>query len=229
MHYPSEATQEIQARLYWGSCCSRVPSLGREDPLQKRVATHSRILAWKIPWTQEPGGLQSIGSHRVGHDWSDLALTTALQKCQLGLGFCFVSFCIFLYIVCPSYTFWQASHSGKLHMLISSRSWCWTREAWRFAVHGVTKSQTQLSGWAELSWAELNTCSQLFFPLWSLCILLLRETFVQAQALEQRVPGPRSQPVSNGFKELTELLVFCPQMPVVRYLPLRSCVPEGKD
>ena len=39
-----------------------VPSLGREDPLEKEMATHSSILAWKIPWTEEPGGLQSMGS-----------------------------------------------------------------------------------------------------------------------------------------------------------------------
>ena len=43
-------------------------SLGRADPLEQEVATHSRILAWKIPWTEEPGGLQSKGSQRVGHD-----------------------------------------------------------------------------------------------------------------------------------------------------------------
>ena len=40
-------------------------SLGREDPLEKRMATHSNILAWRIPWREEPGGLQSMGSHRV--------------------------------------------------------------------------------------------------------------------------------------------------------------------
>ena len=45
-----------------------VQSLGWEDPLEKEMATHSSILAWKIPWTEEPGGLQSIGSQRVGHD-----------------------------------------------------------------------------------------------------------------------------------------------------------------
>ena len=43
-------------------------SLGWEDPLEKGMATHSSILAWKIPWTEEPGGLQSMGSQRVGHD-----------------------------------------------------------------------------------------------------------------------------------------------------------------
>jgi len=47
---------------------TQVQSLGQEDPLEKEMATHSRILAWRIPWTEEPGGLQSMGSQRVGHD-----------------------------------------------------------------------------------------------------------------------------------------------------------------
>ena len=51
------AVQEIQVR-----------SLGQEDPLKKEMATHSSVLAWKIPWMEEPGGLQSMGSLRVGHD-----------------------------------------------------------------------------------------------------------------------------------------------------------------
>ena len=46
----------------------RVRSLGWEDPLEKEMATHSSIHAWKIPWTEEPGGLQSMGLQRVGHD-----------------------------------------------------------------------------------------------------------------------------------------------------------------
>ena len=45
-----------------------VQSLGQEDHLEKEVATHSSILAWEIPWTEEPGGLQSMGLHRVVHD-----------------------------------------------------------------------------------------------------------------------------------------------------------------
>ena len=47
---------------------TQVQSLGQEDPLEKEMATHSSILAWRIPWTEEPGGLQSMGSQRVGHD-----------------------------------------------------------------------------------------------------------------------------------------------------------------
>ena len=47
---------------------TQVQSLGQEDPLEKGMATHSSIFAWKIPGTEEPGGLPSMGSHRVGHD-----------------------------------------------------------------------------------------------------------------------------------------------------------------
>ena len=47
---------------------TRVPSLGREDPLEEGMTTHSSILAWEIPWTEEPGGLQSMGSQRVGQE-----------------------------------------------------------------------------------------------------------------------------------------------------------------
>ena len=50
-------------------------SLGWEDPLEKQLATHSSILAWGIPWTEEPGGLQSMGWQRDRHDLSDLACT----------------------------------------------------------------------------------------------------------------------------------------------------------
>ena len=53
-----QETQEVQ-----------VQSLGWEDPLEKEMATHSSILAWKIPWTEDPGGLQSKGSQKVRHDW----------------------------------------------------------------------------------------------------------------------------------------------------------------
>ena len=52
-----QETQEMQ-----------IQSLGQEDPLEEEMATHSSILAWKVPWTEEPGGLQFIGSQRVRHD-----------------------------------------------------------------------------------------------------------------------------------------------------------------
>ena len=48
----------------------QIQSLGGEDPLEKETATHPSVLAWEIPWTEEPGGLQSMGSQRAGHDWA---------------------------------------------------------------------------------------------------------------------------------------------------------------
>ena len=54
----------------------RVRFLGGEYPLEEGIATHSSILAWRIPWTGEPGGLEYIELQRVGHDRSDLALST---------------------------------------------------------------------------------------------------------------------------------------------------------
>ena len=48
---------------------TRVRSLGQEDPLEKEMAAHSSTLAWKIPWMEKPGRLESMGSQRVGHDW----------------------------------------------------------------------------------------------------------------------------------------------------------------
>ena len=63
-------------------------SLCQEDPVEEGTANHSRILVWRIPWTEEPDGLQSIGSQRVEHDWSDLAhmhryiqLSSVTQSC----------------------------------------------------------------------------------------------------------------------------------------------------
>ena len=57
---PMQEMQEIQE--------TRIQSLGWEDPLEEEMATYSRIVAWKIPWTGEPGRLQSMGSQRVRHD-----------------------------------------------------------------------------------------------------------------------------------------------------------------
>ena len=60
-----------------------VTSLGGEDPLEEIMATHSSILAWRIPWTEEPSRLQSIGSQRVEHDWVTNATTTTTKAIPL--------------------------------------------------------------------------------------------------------------------------------------------------
>ena len=59
---------------------TRVQSLGGEDPLEEGMATHSSILAWRIPWTEEPGRLQSIGLQRVRHYWSNWARTFSISS-----------------------------------------------------------------------------------------------------------------------------------------------------
>ena len=73
-------TDEIKNIILWASLVAqmvktlpamwqtRVRSLGQEDPLEKEMATHSSVLTWRIPRTEEPGGLKSVGSQRVGHD-----------------------------------------------------------------------------------------------------------------------------------------------------------------
>ena len=73
------AVQELQA--------TQIRSLGQEAPLEDSMATHFSILAWRMLWTEEPGGLQSIGLQRIGLDRSDLARTYTLMtyvECEYG-------------------------------------------------------------------------------------------------------------------------------------------------
>ena len=69
------ASDKEPACQCWRHKETQVQFLGWEDPLEKGMATHSSVLTWRIPWTEESSGLQSIGLHRFGHDWSDLART----------------------------------------------------------------------------------------------------------------------------------------------------------
>ena len=66
LHYLLELAQMVKNLP--GMWETQVRFLGWEDPLEKEMATHSSILAWRIPWTEKPGGLQSMGSQRVGHN-----------------------------------------------------------------------------------------------------------------------------------------------------------------
>ena len=73
-------------------------SLRREDPLEEDMAIHSSILAWRIPRTEEPGGLQSMGSQRVGHDWA--TFTFFLYRVPVH-----VYFHVFAYFMCHLFTY----------------------------------------------------------------------------------------------------------------------------
>ena len=76
--------QEIKERSVW--------SLGGKDPLEEGMATHSSILAWRIPWTEKPGRLGSTGSRNTRHDLSDLALTLGFSFCLSGVFLCLLGY-----------------------------------------------------------------------------------------------------------------------------------------
>ena len=94
-------------------------SLGREDPLQKEMAIHSSTIAWKIPWTEEPGRLQSMGSKRVGHDWAT-SLSQYLFFCvwliSLSMFSRFIHFIVYIQIHCM-----YIQHFVLSALLINSR------------------------------------------------------------------------------------------------------------
>ena len=69
---------------------TQVQSLSQEDPLEKKMAIHSSILAWRIPWTKEPGGLESKGSRRVTHDLATKPPQNYICVC--------VKMCVYIYI-----------------------------------------------------------------------------------------------------------------------------------
>ena len=97
----------------------RVWTLGQKDPLEEGMATHSSVLAWRIPWTEEPGGLQSIVLQRVGHDWSDLACMGSGRNEEV----------LVKGLKTSSYKFWDLMHS--MVIIVNNnvlRSWKLLRE-----------------------------------------------------------------------------------------------------
>ena len=120
---------------------TRVRSLSQEDPLEKETAIYSSTIAWKIPWTEEPGRLQSMGSQRVGHDWvTSLSLSlfpgvsdskeSACNEGDLGL--------------IPGWgrTLGEGNGDQLQYPCLENPM---HRGAWQATVHGVAKSQTWLS------------------------------------------------------------------------------------
>ena len=124
---------------------TRVQSLGQEDLLQKEMATHSSILAWKIPWMEEPGRLQSVGSQGVRHDWATKhSIAHILWKYSE-----FTVLCCFLMLSkdMGSISEWGRSlaegngNSLQYSCLENSMG----RGVSQAIVHGIVKSRTQLS------------------------------------------------------------------------------------
>ena len=121
-----------------------VQSLSWEDPLEKEMAIHSSTLAWKIPWTEKPGRLQSMGSQRVGHDWVTLTFiggsVVKKKNSPANAG--------------------TLGHTGLIPesgrspgegngnpLQCSCLENPMDREAWQATTHGVKKSRTRLSNW----------------------------------------------------------------------------------
>ena len=96
-------------------------SLSQEDPLEEGMATHSNILAWRIPWTEEPGGLQPVSSQRVGHHWNDLARRHSRVRALRG-----VPLLEFLYQFLEIYSFicfWLCWIFAAVCRILSSGLW----------------------------------------------------------------------------------------------------------
>ena len=145
--------------------------------LEKDMATHSSVLAWRIPGMGEPGGLPSMGLYRVRQNWSDLVAAAAtaiyLSILTLMLGG----------IGGRRKRGWQRMRwpdgiTDSMDVSLSElREMVMDREAWRAAIHGVTESRTRLSDWTELNWTELidfqSGITALEFPL----LLILSLTY----------------------------------------------------
>ena len=92
-------------------------SLGQEDPLEKEMETHSSILAWKIPWTEEPGGPQSMGSQKVGHNWVTNTHTHTHTHVYMYVINAVSQFSCS--VVSDSATPWTAAHQASLYITYS--------------------------------------------------------------------------------------------------------------
>ena len=107
--------------------------------LEKEMATHSSVLAWRTPGTGEPGELPSMGSHRVGHDWSDLAAAAAAALYSAGMHVCLLSRVWFF--VTP----WTGAHQDPLSMKFSRQEY-WSRLPFSFSRESsLPRNQTCVS------------------------------------------------------------------------------------
>ena len=131
---------------------TRVQSLGWEDPLEEEMATHSSILAWDFPWTEKPGGLQSMGSQRVGHDWAINTFTFwwlsgKESACKVGNP-------------CLTLDWEDLEEEMETHSSILAWENPMDRGAWWARVYRVAKSRKWLSDWAHRQAILIKYCQE---------------------------------------------------------------------
>ena len=121
---------------------TRVRSLGQEDPLEKEMATHFSTLAWRIPWKEEPGRLQSIGSQRVRHDWATSLSFYFNQVKNLIVIFC--STCSFLAgVLIPVMYFTFQRHSPPIWYIPKAVYFAWWK--YQYPCHSILRISHSLS------------------------------------------------------------------------------------
>ena len=151
-------------------------SLDWEDPLEKDMATHSSILAWRISWIEEPGRLQSIGSHKVRHSWSDLAHThthTHTHAYNLSQDVTCGSVIHDLHYieVCSLYAHFLESFCHKSFWIISKIFFCICWDG-SYSFHSSICWYNE-SHWLVYGYWEI-LCIPGINPTWSWCMILLK-------------------------------------------------------
>ena len=99
---------------------THVQSLGQEDPLEEIMATHTSILDWRGPWTEEPAGLQSIELQRSGYNWSDLALKIILQLSELSFSLHLTLEIVHNCPLTPNSIAWHSKEVCESHLVVSN-------------------------------------------------------------------------------------------------------------
>ena len=144
-------------------------SLGWEAPPEKGMATHSSTLAWRIPGTEEPGGLQSTGSQRVRHDWSDVAHTQELASGQRSGMMEHPLWWWVTPTVTGKSSSWAALAGAELLLSVSGPAGCSCQDLWRWLLRwlcGVSLHQLRLLFWLLAFYPRLfSRPDSLAFPI----------------------------------------------------------------
>ena len=136
---------------------TRVRALGWEDPLEKETAIHSSTSAWKIPWTEEPGRLQSVGSQRVGHNWATSLSLSPSPTWGVHLSAS--------YFFAFSYCLWGSQGKNTevvCHSLLQWATFCHNSPPWAICL-----------GWPYIAWLLVSLSLTRLWSMWSvLCFLI---------------------------------------------------------